>query len=87
MNADRKILALGVRRLGGLQGDPMIERKGDAMGFQNASVAHKLWALVRRLLFGMVGLLVSLQLHTVNVATRTAQLGQFNEERALLATR
>ena len=35
----------------------------------------------------MVALLVSLQVHTVNVASRTAQLVQFNEERALLATR
>ena len=57
------------------------------MGFQNASVAHKLWALVLSLLLVMVGLLVSLQMHTVNVASRTAQLVQFNEERALLATR
>ena len=57
------------------------------MGFQNASVAHKLWALVLSLLVVMVGLLVSLQMHTVNVASRTAQLVQFNEERALLATR
>ena len=57
------------------------------MGFQNASVAHKLWALVLSLLLVMVALLVSLQVHTVNVATNTAQVVQFNEERALLATR
>ncbi len=48
---------------------------------------HKLWALVLSLLVVMVALLVSLPVHTVNVASRTAQLVQFNEERALLATR